>query len=332
MKHGGVDVQVDMEKALQFYQDMLKIRLFELKAIELQKQGLIFGNLHTYVGQEAIAVGVMHTLGPEDVLTSTHRCDGHFIARGSDCGKMLAEMMGKNTGYCKGKGGKMHLVNMDKGVLGANGIVGAGIPIAAGAALRFKMNGEQRVAVSFFGDGAVNHGYFHEALNLASVWKLPVLFVCENNQYAISTKVSESLAAEHVADRALGYNIPSSLVDGNDVFAVYEAASEAISTIREKEGPILLECVTFRARGHHEGDAQKYRTAKEMDEIKKNDPINSIKKALTDVFQVADEEIENINRQVEDHIATAVDFAINSPLPEESDVFADVFVEGGVVR
>jgi TPP-dependent pyruvate/acetoin dehydrogenase alpha subunit len=322
-------MQLNKEKALDFYRDMVRIRQFEITIAELFSQGMVTGNIHTYVGQEGVAVGVIQALELSDVITCTHRSDGYFVARGCNLGKLIAELMGKRTGYCKGKGGKMHLAAIEKGMLGANGIVGAGIPLACGAALQFKLSKTPQIAVSFFGDGAVNHGYFHEALNLASLWELPVLFVCDNNQYAISTPISKAMAVEHVIDRAQAYKIPGILVDGTDVLAVYEAAIESVSHVRNGRGPVLLECVTHRIRGHHERDTQAYRPVEEIREAEKRDVIKGFELVLLEDYGVSTVEIDCIWEDVKKEINAAVEYGINSPIPDINDLYEDVFVENG---
>jgi TPP-dependent pyruvate/acetoin dehydrogenase alpha subunit len=242
------------EKLIEMYRTMKKIREFETKAAELFAEGSIPGFVHLYIGEEAVATGVCANLKDSDYITSTHRGHGHIIAKGGDLKYMFAELFGKATGYCKGKGGSMHIADADRGILGANGIVGAGHNIAVGAGLSAKYRGTDQVCVCFFGDGSTNQGTFHESLNLASIWKLPVIFVCENNLYGISMHQSRHQAIQDVADRAVAYNIPGVVVDGNDVLAVYEAAKEAIDRARNGQGPTLIECKTYRQRGHFEGD------------------------------------------------------------------------------
>ncbi|NMB17044.1 MAG: thiamine pyrophosphate-dependent dehydrogenase E1 component subunit alpha, partial [Firmicutes bacterium] len=252
---------------------MLAIRYFEQAILRFFEQDLVRGATHVYLGEEAVGVGVCTALRPDDYISSTHRGHGHCIAKGGDLNKMTAELLGKATGYCKGKGGSMHIADLDLGILGANGIVGSGIPIAVGAALGSTIKGDDRVAAAFFGDGASNTGAFHEGINMAAVWKLPVVFVCENNMYAVSTSTRESLAIEGVVERAAGYGIPGVQVDGNDVLQVYEAAREAVARAREGKGPTLLECLTYRWTGHTVGDPGLYRSKEEVEAWKQKDPI-----------------------------------------------------------
>ena len=256
---GGVDL--DRDTLLGMYERMMQIRTFEDLAGKNFAAGLVPGFVHLYAGEEAVAVGICSQLTDRDFITSTHRGHGHCIAKGVDIAGMVAELMGKSTGVCKGKGGSMHIADIEKGMLGANGIVGGGIPLACGAALTAKTLGTGGVAVCFFGDGAANQGTFHEGLNLAAIWNLPVVFVCENNGYAESTPVRYHCAASDIANRASAYEIPGVVVDGLDIFAVYEAAREAIGRARRGEGPSLLEAKTYRFYGHFQGDQVTYRTA-----------------------------------------------------------------------
>lgn len=255
-----------MEKGLmvESYRKMVLIRKFEMCASKLFAQNKLPGFLHLYVGEEAVATGVCSALEVTDYITSTHRGHGHLIAKGGDVKKMMAELFAKETGYCKGKGGSMHISDRDKGILGANGIVGAGIPIATGAAFASKYKGDGRVAVSFFGDGAANRGTFHEALNMAAAFKLPAVFVCENNLFAISVCARYHMAISDISDRAAAYGMPGYSIDGNDVELVYETTKAAVERARRGEGPTLIECKTWRHRGHYEGDPDDYRTAEEL--------------------------------------------------------------------
>ncbi|MFQ6111978.1 MAG: thiamine pyrophosphate-dependent dehydrogenase E1 component subunit alpha, partial [Nitrospinota bacterium] len=263
------------EIARKIFETMLRIRMFEEKAVDLFQHGFMPGFLHVCIGQEAIAAGVCAALRPDDHIISTHRGHGHIIAKGGDYRYMMAELYAKRTGYCKGKGGSIHIADMDLGILGANGIVGGGIPIANGAALAFKLKKTGQVLVCFFGDGASNQGSFHEGLNLASTWHLPVVFICENNQYAESTPQKVHQHITDISCRAEAYDIPGVSVDGNDAVAVYEAASEAVERARQPgEHPTLIECKTYRHMGHYIGDpGTLYRSDEEVAEWKKRDPI-----------------------------------------------------------
>ncbi|MDO8673220.1 MAG: thiamine pyrophosphate-dependent dehydrogenase E1 component subunit alpha, partial [Dehalococcoidia bacterium] len=253
-------MDVDRDTLIWIYTKMQTIRQFETRVAELFLEGKLPGTVHLYAGEEAVACGVCANLGPADYVGSTHRGHGHVIAKGGDLNKMMAELYGKTTGYCKGKGGSMHIANIGIGVLGANGIVGAGLPIAVGAGFAAKYRKSDAVAVSFFGDGASNQGTFHESINLAAVLRVPVIFVCENNGYAISTSQIRHQNITDVADRAAGYGIPGVVVDGNDAFAVYGAAKEEIGRARAGLGPSLLDCKTYRHYGHSIGDSGRYRT------------------------------------------------------------------------
>ena len=247
-------MKVPNEDMKRMYKTLVRIRKFESRAVDLFAEGQIPGFLHSYLGEEAIATGVCANLRKTDFITSTHRGHGHIIAKGGDTKYMMAELYGRTTGYCKGKGGSMHIADRDLGILGANGIVGAGQDIAVGAGLAIRYRGTDQVAACFFGDGSTNQGTFHEALNLASVWKLPVIFVCENNHFGISMSQSKHQAIQDIADRAASYGFPGIAVDGNDVMAVYEVAKEAVDRARKGQGPTLIECKTWRWRGHFEGN------------------------------------------------------------------------------
>ena len=318
--------EIPREKLLWMYETMLKIRRHEERAAELFAQGKIPGFVHLYIGEEAVAVGVMANLREDDFITSTHRGHGHIIAKGGDLRYMMAELYGRATGYCKGKGGSMHIANYDLGILGANGIVGGGIPHAVGAALAAKITGTDRVAVAFFGDGAANQGTFHEGLNLASIWRLPVVFVCENNQYAISFSVRRHVNVKDISERAKAYGIPGVTVDGMDVIAVYEAAKEAVERARRGEGPTLIEAKTYRFRGHFEGDPQVYRTKEEIEEWMKRDPLKTFEAKLMERGILTEQEREEIRRRVDQLVEEAVKFAEESPWPDpERDLLTDVF-------
>jgi pyruvate dehydrogenase E1 component alpha subunit len=277
------------------------------------------------MGEEAVAVGAMANLRDDDVITSTHRGHGHFIAKGGSLKEMWAELYGKRTGVCKGKGGSMHIADLRKGELGANGIVGGGIPHAVGAGLAFKLSKSDRVAVAFFGDGASNQQNFHEGLNLASIWRLPVVFICENNLYQISLPYSKQQAIRSVAERGSAYGVPGVEVDGQDVLAVYEVVKEAVERARKGEGPTLIEAKTYRYMGHFEGDPQVYRKKEEVEWWRKNkDPIELFKKKLLDMG-ISEEELRAIDAKVEEEVKDAVKFAEESPYPESKELYEDVF-------
>ncbi|TQR32055.1 thiamine pyrophosphate-dependent dehydrogenase E1 component subunit alpha [Brevibacillus brevis] len=320
-------IPLSREKAAWMYQKMLEIRKFEDKVHDLFGQGKIPGFVHLYAGEEAIAVGLCAHLDDSDTITSTHRGHGHCIAKGCDLNGMMAEIYGRATGLCKGKGGSMHIADLDKGMLGANGIVGGGYPLACGAALTAKYKQTGAVSVCFFGDGANNQGTFHEGINLAAIWKLPAVFVAENNGYGEATPFSYASSCKTIADRAIAYNIPGIRVDGKDVLAVYQAAQEAIERARRGEGPTLIECVTYRNYGHFEGDAQKYK----KDEEKKAhlSEIDAIRKFQNDLLSgklFTENELGEIEAAVDKAVDEAVAFSENSPYPEPSELLTDVYV------
>ncbi|WP_244486654.1 thiamine pyrophosphate-dependent dehydrogenase E1 component subunit alpha [Aureimonas sp. Leaf324] len=301
------------------------IRRFEEGAEESYTRGLIHGTMHLSIGQEASAVGICLPLTDTDQITSTHRGHGHCIAKGAEVGKMFAEFFGKETGYCRGRGGSMHIADVTKGNLGANGIVGGGLPIAVGAALSMKMQKRDDVVVSFFGDGANNEGAFHEALNMASIWKLPVVFVCENNKYGMSVSTERSTAVKNIAERAVAYSMPGVTVDGNSLSDVAEASVTAIERARRGEGPTLIECKTYRHRGHSKSDRNRYRTKEEIDDWISKDPIGRFEAELIQYGIVSEGDVEEIRAGVEREIAEGIEFAKNSPSPDPSDATRFVY-------
>ena len=314
---------------LQMYRNMLRIRRFEERLAEESARGNIPGLLHLYVGEEAVAVGACSVLRKEDYITSTHRGHGHCIAKGGDLRKMMAELFGKETGYCKGRGGSMHIAAPDIGIVGCSAIAGAGIPIAAGVGLSSKLRKTDQVCVSFFGDGASNTGAFHEGMNLASLWQLPVVYVLENNLYAISTPASRSSKLKNISDRAAAYGMRAAIADGMDALSVYEAVSQAVERARRGEGPTLVECKTYRFRGHHEGDPKKgetYRTREEMDEWEKRDPIQRLGDMLVNERRTTQAELSAVNQEVMKEIDDAVAFAKESPSPKPEDAMTHLFV------
>jgi TPP-dependent pyruvate/acetoin dehydrogenase alpha subunit len=280
-----------------------------------------------YVGEEAVAAGVMAHLTDQDYISSTHRGHGHAVAKGARLDMMWAELFGKKTGYCHGKGGSMHIADLDLGILGANGIVGGGIPIATGAGLALKMKGADRVCVCFFGDGASNTGAFYEGVNLAAVWGLPVVFVCENNQYAESTPRAVHQKVKYVSDRAAAFNIPGVSMDGMDVFDVYEKTGEAIDQCRAGKGPFLLEARTYRFLGHFVGDPQNYRTKEEVEEWKKRDPIQMFRARVTAEGKLTAAEMDAIDAQIKRDMQAGLEFARTSPEPEVELALQDIFTE-----
>lgn len=313
---------------LEALRKMHLIRQFEEGAEDSYMRGLIHGTMHLSIGQEASAMGICLPLTNDDQITSTHRGHGHCIAKGADVKRMFAEFFGKTTGYCAGRGGSMHIADVTTGNLGANGIVGGGIPIAVGAALTSKRMKTAKVVVSFFGDGANNEGAFHEALNMASVWKLPVIFVCENNGYGMSTSTERSTAVANIADRAPAYSMPGVIVDGNVLSDVAEASHNAVERARRGEGPSLIECKTYRYRGHSKSDRNRYRTKDEIDDWMNNrDPIARFEAQLQE-FGMADQaQIEAVREAVRQEIAAGIEFAKQSPMPATSDLGDYVYTE-----
>jgi len=301
---------------------MVLIRKFEEGAEESYTRGLIHGTMHLSIGQEACMA-----LTDEDKITSTHRGHGHCIAKGADVGKMFAEFFGKETGYCRGRGGSMHIADVEKGNLGANGIVGGGLPIAVGAALSAKRLGTGAVTVCFFGDGANNEGTFHEALNMAAIWKLPVVFVCENNQYGMSTSMERSTAVKRVAERASAYAMPGITVDGNDFSAVAEAVDIAVARAKNGDGPSLIENLTYRWRGHSKSDRNRYRTKEEIAEWQARDPIRRMADMLIGHKIVTPDEVASIEAEANQIIEDAIAFAKDSPAPRIEEATRDVYTE-----
>ena len=320
---------IERERAGRIYLTMAKIRAFETKALKLFENNKLRGSVHLYIGEEAVAATVCSRLTDADYITSTHRGHGHCIAKGADLNKSMAELMGKATGYCKGRSGSMHIADFNVGNLGANAIVGGGIPIAVGAALSAKLQKQDRVAVSFFGDGASNEGTFHESLNLASVMKLPIIFVCENNGYGISVPVSQSTSVKDISVRAKAYDMPGETVDGNDPEAIDAAFGRALARAKAGEGPSLIECKTYRWMGHWTGDPQTYRTREEVESWKKRDPIKHWREHLIAEGMYTAEELDAMDKQADDETQAATDFALSSPEPDPAHVLDDVFYEGG---
>jgi len=314
------------EKMVEIYRKMVTIRTFEYKVKDLFAQGKIVGALHLSIGEEAVPVGVCSALKSGDYVLSNHRGHGHCIALGVDVKRMMAELFGRETGVCRGKGGSMHLADFSVGMLGASAIVGGGLPLAVGAGLSSKIRKTDQVTVVFFGDGASNQGTFHESMNLAAIWRLPVLFVCENNQYAESTPVAKAMLVKNVADRAAAYGIPGRVVDGMDVLAVHEGVNKYIDNVRRGEGPVLLECKTYRYFGHEVGDPWwTYRSKEEVEEWKKKDPIGSFEKRLISMNLMTKEDAKLISQEIKDLIEESVKFGVDSPFPEPQEAFKDVF-------
>jgi len=313
------------DKLVELYKQMWVIRYFDEKVDQFFAKGMIHGTTHLCVGQEATAAGAIAVLREDDKITSTHRGHGHCIAKGATPDRMMAELFGKATGYCKGKGGSMHIADLDKGNLGANGIVGGGIPLAVGAALTSKMKQKGYVVLCFFGDGATNEGSFHESLNLASIWKLPVVFFCENNQYGMSGSVKEMVNIENLADRAVAYGIPGKVVDGNNILEVMEVTHEAVEHARSGKGPVLIEAKTYRWKGHSKSDARKYRTREEEQEWRKKDPIKRFKEYLIDKGLLTEEKAEQLREEAFQEIEDAVKYAESSPEPAIESLLEDVY-------
>ena len=313
------------EQSSEMYRKMLEIRLFEEKVFDLYGQNLVPGTIHLYAGEEAVAVGVCSNLNVDDYITSTHRGHGHCIAKGADLRRTMAEILGKKTGYCKGKGGSMHIADFAVGMLGATAVVGAGLPIAVGAGLSAKLRKTSQVVACFFGEGASNQGTFHESINMASVWALPVVFVCENNLYAMGTRQSRIMSIQNVADRAAAYGIPGVKVDGNDVLVVYEAARTAVERARAGKGPTLIECKTYRHKGHSRVDSAKYRPKEEVEEWLGKDPIKRFRQAMLGNGILTQTELEHVETEVADEVADAVKFALDSPYPEGKEALENVY-------
>jgi pyruvate dehydrogenase E1 component alpha subunit len=304
---------------------MHTIRAFEEKADQLFALGKVHGTMHLSIGMEATAVGAIAALRPDDYITSTHRGHGHCIAKGGDVRLMMAEFLGKETGYCRGRGGSMHIADVESGNLGATGVVGGGIPTAVGAALSVQLRKTGQVVLCFFGDGAANMGIFHESLNLAAIWKLPVVFVCENNQYAMSMPVARAFPIENIADRAAAYAMPGKVVDGNDVLAVYAAVAEAVDRARAGAGPSLIECKTYRWKGHSKSDQERYRTREEVAAWKKKDPIARFEAYLLQEGLLNEEQRQAIAKEAQERIEEAVAFAESSPEPRVEEISEGVY-------
>ena len=317
----GLD-QAQLEEMLH---QMLLIRAFEESAEQLYLQGMIHGTMHLSIGQEGSAVGSIAALRADDYILSTHRGHGHCIAKGAQVGGMMAEFMGKETGYCRGRGGSMHMADVATGNLGANGIVAGGVPMAAGVGLSIQMQRQDKVILVFFGDGAANEGAFHESLNLASIWNLPVIYLCENNQYAMSMSVARSMNVDDVSARAASYNIPGVTVDGNDTIAVYEATRDAAARARSGGGPTLIEAKTYRYKGHSKSDKQRYRTKEEVQEWQEKDPIGRLSRQMIDAGLLTDADLTALEQRVADEIQEAIVYAQASPDPDPASIMEGVY-------
>ena len=306
---------------------MWTTRRFEEAVDDLFARGLMHGTMHLSIGQEASATGACMALRDDDAITSTHRGHGHCIGKGADLTRMMAELLAKETGYCRGRGGSMHIADVATGNLGANGIVGGGIPIAAGAALAYQLRGEDHVVACFFGDGATNEGAFHEAVNLAAIWKLPVVFICENNKYGMSFSTEKSMAVDTIAERASAYGIPGVGVDGNDVAAVYDVVHAAVERARAGDGPTLVESVTYRHKGHSKSDKNLYRTREEISEWRDKDPILQFEGVVRQRGLLSDEEIQAVRTEAMESIRNAVRTANAAPDADPSDLLDAVFAQ-----
>jgi TPP-dependent pyruvate/acetoin dehydrogenase alpha subunit len=308
---------------------MWAIRRFEEAVDEMFARGLMYGTMHLSIGQEASATGACLALRDDDVITSTHRGHGHCIAKGADLGRMMAELLARDTGYCRGRGGSMHIADVTKGNLGANGIVAGGIPIAVGAGLALKLQGTDKVALSVFGDGATSEGAFHESVNLAAIWDLPVVFVCENNHYGMSMSVEEVSRLERVADRAAGYAIPGVTVDGNDVQEVYQATTQAVAHARAGQGPTLIEAITYRWKGHSKSDQNLYRSREEIESWRERDPIDRFEQAVLEVGTLDQAGVQKVRDQARDAVRDAVRTGQTGP-PPSTDLLAGVYAPSEV--
>lgn len=322
-----VSMKYSVEQLLKFYSEMQRIRRFEFAGIRLWDANKIRGSIHPCLGQEAVAVGVCQALKKEDYIVSTHRGHGHCLAKGADPAKMMAELMGKASGCCRGRGGSMHIADVSTNNLGANGLVAGGMGFGVGAALSSKLQKRDFVAVVFFGEGASGQGMFHESLNMAAAWKLPVVFVCENNQYAVSTHCRHSMPVEHVSQRAAAYAMPGVTIDGNKVLTVYETAAEYIEKARAGEGPALIECQTYRWEGHYHGEPEVYREKEEIEAWKKKCPIVELANILTQEYSLEEEKLKAIEAEAIQEIEDAVRYAEASPDPVPETVFEYLYAD-----
>jgi pyruvate dehydrogenase E1 component alpha subunit len=326
-ERGGDGKPAPVAELLKYYRDMLLIRRFEERAGQLYGMGLIGGFCHLYIGQEAVVVGMQAAITPEDAVITSYRDHGHMLACGMDPRGVMAELTGRIGGYSKGKGGSMHMFSREKNFFGGHGIVGAQVPIGTGIAFAHRYNGEKRVSLTYLGDGAVNQGQVYESFNMAALWKLPCIYVIENNKYAMGTSVERSAAGLHLADRGASYGIPGEQVDGMDVFAVKEAGERAVARAKGGEGPTILEVMTYRYRGHSMSDPAKYRTKEEVDKMRtERDPINLVRDQLLAQGK-SEDDLKKIDKEIRDIVADAADFAQTSPEPPESELYTDILVE-----
>jgi len=320
-KFNGLDDSIKIEMLRKMYQ----IRHFENETEQFIIRGMIHGTCHLYTGEEATAVGAIYAINDDDYITSTHRGHGHCIAKGADLNIMMAELLGKRTGYCKGKGGSMHIADVGSGNLGANGVVGGSIGIATGAALTCKMKKNGKIVVCFFGDGAANQGIFHGSINMASIWDLPIIYLCENNVYGMSTSVKEAFNIEKISDRKCAYGIEGLTIDGNNLVEVFNAVSHFTGECRAGRGPVLIESLTYRWMGHSKSDAQVYRTKEEIKQWVEKDPIERYKKILINQKILTEKEDRDLEKEAISQIEEAAKFARESPFPEPSEVEDDVY-------
>ena len=318
-------MSLNHQMLLEMYRRMLRIREFEIAASDLFRRGQVKGTVHPYIGQEASGVGVCMALRQDDLIAGTHRSHGHNIAKGADTAKMMAEILGRETGYCKGRGGSMHIAAFETGSLGALAVVGSGIPLAVGAGLAFKLRGEDRVAVPFTGEGGTNTGNWHEGMNMAAIWNLPVIFVLENNHYAVSTNVEDMIKVKDLSLRAQAYGIPGVRVDGFDAIAVYEAAVEAVARARRGDGPTLLVTECYRLEGHYAGEPEVYRSRDEVNEYWQREPLGRFRRDMTAAGTMTDVELDAIDVEVKQEIAAAVEFAKNSPAPDPATAMEYIY-------
>ena len=314
------ELDLSKEDLTNIYRTMIKIRLFEEMADKLYAMGKVHGTMHLSAGQEGVAVGTGFAMGTHDYLLNHHRGHGHFIASGADVNKMMAEFLGKRTGYCKGRGGSMHIADVNANNLGANGIVGGGIELAAGVGLAIQMQKSDQIVLAIFGDGAANLGIFHESLNMAAIWDLPVVYLCENNHYAMSAEVAKTSSKVPFRERAESHGIPGYFIDGNDVLAVYEVMRDAFHHARSGKGPVFVEAETYRYFGHSKSDRNLYRTKEEIDHWKERDPIGRLEHLLLQADVISEEDVEKINQEMEKVINDAVEFAEQSPEPNVENV------------
>jgi pyruvate dehydrogenase E1 component alpha subunit len=317
--------RLSAEKQVEMLRQMLTIRRFDSRVLEIYREGIMRGTSHPYIGEEAIAVGACAALRNDDYITSTHRGHGHCIAKGGDIRMMMAELLGKATGYSRGKGGSMHIADVSKGILGANGIVGGGMGIATGSALSARIRGTDQVTVCFFGDGALNQGILHECSNIAAIWKLPVVFLCENNQFAMSARAERFTSVPDPSVRAQAYGFPGVRIDGMDVIAVHEAVAESVERARRGDGPSMIVAMTYRYFGHHVGDPLNYRTREEVDEARKSDPIERFKSRLLDARIMDETRLQQLDEQVNVAVEDAITFARNSPEPSAEILMEDIY-------